>query len=111
MGQPVARSGLGGVATAIVCALLLLTFTSLAWMAARAKSPTYDEPLHAVGGWLHLHDHDFRVNPEDPPLWQYWLALPNGRGALHADTNSAAYRAALADVNLQWPFVVNTLYP
>src|SRR5688500_8482112 len=71
---------------AVVAALALLArFAGLAWFAVDTKAPTYDEPLHALGAWLHLHHRDFRVNPEDPPLWHYWAALPNGPGAIRAD--------------------------
>src|SRR4051794_44229 len=57
---------------------LLIVFAGLAYFAVSSKAPTYDEPLHALGAWQQLWTHDFRVNPEDPPLWKYWAALPNG---------------------------------
>src|SRR4051794_27229904 len=47
-----------GVATFFGCAALLAVFAALAWFAVDSKSPTYDEPLHAVGAWLHLHTGD-----------------------------------------------------
>lgn len=96
--------------TIALCGALLLVFAALSYAAVASKSPTYDEPLHAVGAWLHLHDGDFRVNPEDPPLWHYWMALPNGRGALRADTAAKMYADVIDDVTTQWYFVVETLY-
>jgi hypothetical protein len=43
-------------------------------MAWSHKSATTDEPLHFVGAWLQTHYGDFRCNPEDPPLWKYYVA-------------------------------------
>jgi len=63
---------------AIACAALILIFALLSWFATASKSPTHDEPQHALGGWLGLRYHDYRINAEDPPLWGYWAALPNG---------------------------------
>jgi hypothetical protein len=73
------------LAIAAIVALLLL-FAGIAHFAVSSKAPTYDEPLHALGAWQQLHLGDFRVNPEDPPLWKYWAALPNGPRAIRADT-------------------------
>src|SRR5687768_16166166 len=70
----------------VLVVTLLACYALLAWTAVRTKAPTYDEPLHALGAWHHLHDGDFRLNPEDPPLWHYWAALSNGRDALKVDT-------------------------
>jgi hypothetical protein len=92
------------------CSLLLVAFATLSYTAVLSKSATYDEPLHAVGAWLHLWKHDFRVNPEDPPLWHYWAALPNGPGALKVDLHSQRYARVADDIYNEWPFVVDTLY-
>src|SRR4051812_32801643 len=93
-----------------ICAALLAIFAGLSWTAVRSKSPTYDEPLHALGAWQHLHLHDFRVNPEDPPLWHYWAALPNGPHAIRADTSGKAFAEIIDDVTKQWYYVVETLF-
>ena len=69
-------SGLTPRATAIACAVLLTLFATLAWLAASTKSATYDEVLHAPAAYSHLRHFDFRANPEHPPLWKYWAALP-----------------------------------
>ena len=70
---------------AVLCAALLSAFAAVSFFAARAESPTFDEPVQTVAGWTHLHLGDFRMNVEDPPLWEEWAALPNGRDALHPD--------------------------
>src|SRR5688572_28964421 len=96
---PSAPAPRGGAKVAIVaCAGLLIVFALLAHFAVASKSPTYDEPLHAVGAWLHLHKGDFRVNPEDPPLWHYWAALPNGPNALNPRMEEDFFKDVATDV-------------
>ena len=92
------------------CAALLAVFAFVAWLAVSSKSPTYDEPLHAVGAWLHLHERDFRVNPEDPPLWHYWAALPNGRGAMNPRMDDERFKIVTDDIFREWAYVVEVLY-
>ena len=91
-------------------AALLIAFAALAYFAVSSKAPTYDEPLHALGAWQHLWLHDFRVNPEDPPLWHYWAALPNGPHAIHADTTSQQFADIAKDTPQQWLYTVDTLF-
>ena len=99
------RIAIGGIV-----ALLAVFAAVLAFFAVASKAPTYDEPLHALAGWQQLWLHDFRVNPEDPPLWKYWAALPNGPHAIQAQTNTRAFSNVAADTNEQWYYVVETLY-
>ncbi|MGB7161043.1 MAG: hypothetical protein WBD40_23480 [Tepidisphaeraceae bacterium] len=94
----------------VVCAALLALFAVLAHFAVSAKGPTYDEPLHAVGAWLHLHKGDFRVNPEDPPLWHYWAALPNGPDALNPRMDEERFQIVDDDIFREWAYVVDVLY-
>jgi hypothetical protein len=68
-----------------VCAGLLLLFAGLAWSAVSEKSPTMDEPYHALAGWLHLWRGDFRFDSEDPPLWNTLAAAAAGPHAIRAD--------------------------
>jgi hypothetical protein len=70
----------------ITCALLCLLFVLLSAGAAADKSATYDEPLHVATGWLNLWRGDFRLSPDVPPLWEYWIALPLGQNALNFDS-------------------------
>lgn len=70
---------------AAVCAILCLLFAVIAASAVRGKSATYDEPLHVATGWANLWRGDFRLSPDVPPLWEYWIALPLGRNALNFD--------------------------
>jgi hypothetical protein len=72
------------------CGFLCLTFVLLSAGAAADKSATYDEPLHVATGWLNLWRADFRLSPDVPPLWEYWIALPVGKNALNFDATPAS---------------------
>jgi hypothetical protein len=74
-------------------AVLLALFAVVAWTASSTKCMTLDEPMHALGGWLWTHERDFRFDPEDPPLWGYWMAFPNGRDALRVDLHDPSWHA------------------
>jgi hypothetical protein len=93
-----------------LCGALLLLFAGLSYGAVLTKSPTFDEPVQAVGGWLRLHYGDFRFNFEDPPLWEMWAALPNGRDALKPAFDSPAWVHMPDNLSLQYAFTANALY-
>ncbi|HVT88737.1 MAG TPA: hypothetical protein VHD56_07800 [Tepidisphaeraceae bacterium] len=93
-----------------ICCLLIALFGILSYSAIRTKSATYDEPMHALAAWVHLQKHDFRMNFEDPPLWQYWAALPNGSDALKVDWESKHWTDMAQNTNEQWLFTADTLY-
>jgi hypothetical protein len=96
-------------AAAAVAALLLL-FALLAWSAWRTKCMTIDEPMHALGGWLWTHERDYRFDPEDPPLWGYWMSIRNGRDALRVDFADASWRAIPQTHWSQQPWWMTTLH-
>jgi len=75
-----------------LCGLLCVLFAALAWAAVREKSPTQDEPSHAVTGWFNLYAQDYRLSPDVPPLWEDWIALDMGKDAIHYDPDSPAYQ-------------------
>jgi hypothetical protein len=56
-----------------LCGLFLFVFAITAWHAQEHKSATYDEPLHWVSAWMQWNESDFRVDPEDPALWKYYV--------------------------------------
>ncbi len=92
------------------CAALLGIYTCLAWRAAQSKCPSFDEPYHALSAWTSLRFSDYRLDCEDPPLWKYWLALPNGRDALSADFSAPDWTAQLRQMWRQWDWTNQTLY-
>jgi hypothetical protein len=100
-------SGLIGVAC---CAVLLAGFAVLSYTAVLRKSATADEPLHALGAYVHTFHGDFRLNSEDPPLWKYWAMVPHRRGAIRVDLESPQWKALPDYIWDGTKFVTQTLY-
>jgi hypothetical protein len=96
--------------TICLCVCLLALFAALAWCAIQGKNATYDEVHHAPSAWMQTRYRDFRINPQDPPLWHYWAALPHFFAPPIVDTNKASWRALPEDILQQWPWSVETLY-
>jgi hypothetical protein len=94
----------------LACAALLGVFAITSFSAIRTKSSTIDEPVHALAGWLNWHYGDYRIDPEDPPLWGYWMALPNGRNVLTVDFESPAWNAIPPGYWTLTPWWSETLY-
>jgi hypothetical protein len=94
----------------LACAGLLILFAGISWSAINSKGATYDEPYHALSAWLQLRYGDFRMDCEDPPLWQYWASLPNGKSALKADFKSSDWTTMPQEIAHQWYWGVTTLY-
>ena len=63
-------------AAAAVAAAALVAFIALALGDLFTSSPTSDETVHLVSGWSCLVTHDYRLNPEHPPLVKMIAALP-----------------------------------
>ena len=82
----------------------------LGWLAIQTKSPTMDEPLHAVGGFVHVFHRDYRINPEDPPLWNYWAMLPHDRASLALNFDDPDWLRSLAQTDYQSRFCTRTLF-
>jgi hypothetical protein len=78
--------------TIAICFALWVVFAAIAWSAVSGKSPTEDEPSHAVTGWFNLYAGDFRLSPDVPPLWEEWIALAMGPQAIHYDPKSSEYQ-------------------
>src|SRR5580698_7885064 len=86
------------VLAVIVCALFLAAFAAISWCALLNKCAAFDEPLHFVGAWMQTHYDDFRCNPEDPPLWKFYLAAGTGSGDMKLDTSSDLWKQMLAEI-------------
>lgn len=99
--------GLSGGATIVVCVLLAVVYATLSYTAVRTKSATWDEPGHAIGAWVHTRASDYRMDFEDPPLWQRWAMWPQPAAALRPDYSSAAWRQM---PDMQWRFAIDTLF-
>jgi hypothetical protein len=90
--------------------LLLIAFAAMAWIGVRERSATYDEPMHTLAAWTALHDHDFRSDPEDPALWMYWAALPNGRQALVPHFEDPNWTVLFQKTDERWHWFRRVLY-
>src|SRR5262245_29449538 len=107
MSMSIRRKELGAAG---MCAALLAIFAVLSWSAVSRKSATADEPLHALGAYVHTFHGDFRLNCEDPPLWKYWAMFPHQRGELKVDFDSSRWNSLPDDIWQGTSFVVQTLY-
>jgi hypothetical protein len=59
---------------------------------------------------VNLHLHDYRINFEDPPLWKYWAALPNGAASIAFNDKDPAWLAMSDDVYRGWELANRTLF-
>ena len=66
--------------------------------------------MHALAAWLWTHERDFRLDPEDPPLWGYWMAQPNRRDALRVDFADPTWQAIPQTHWTQSPWWLRTLH-
>jgi len=54
---------------------------------------------------------DYRINPEDPPLWERWAAITTPANAIHhVDLRSPELAAVLQNPTLHVSWVGRTLY-
>jgi hypothetical protein len=88
----------------VIIAGLLVVFFLTGWTAWRDKSATFDEPLHYTGAWLETHYADFRCDPEDPPLWQYYAILGTDKSRLHFPTSGLIWDRMLTDRRVEGLF-------
>lgn len=83
----------------------VLSFVSLS-----TKSPTFDESIHALGGYSVRFLNDFRIDPEDPALWHRIQALAARRDEVKIDQSSDLWNQIKADSGLQFYFAHQTYY-
>jgi 4-amino-4-deoxy-L-arabinose transferase-like glycosyltransferase len=103
------RTG-GGLAALICGALLLFCFAEIGWHAWRGKSATFDESPGLVAAWVAAHDGDFRTDPEDPPLFKYYVAAATRSEDMPRDHQSSEWAALLWDLSKAGEFARKTLY-
>jgi hypothetical protein len=81
--------------TALVLSTFSAVFLALVVGSYRQESATIDEPHHLVHGYAALRFHDYRTDPEHPPLVWMWAALPLlTMPDVHLDTSSVSWRIA-----------------
>ncbi len=74
--------------------IFLVGFCLQAFLAASRLSATTDEPVHLVAGYSYWQTHDFRINPEHPPLVKLLAAAPLLAIKPALDTSSDDWKAA-----------------
>jgi hypothetical protein len=111
------------LAELFIIAVLCLTFMGLVVSFARSNSATFDETSHLPAGYSYLRWHDYRLNPEHPPLVKKLAALPllwgnvwpatipePARGDGSDEPIRLAWSAALPQMDAQWSFGHEFLY-
>ena len=73
---------------------ILVAFYLQAWFALPALSSTTDEGVHLAAGYSYWQTHDFRMNPEHPPLAKLIGAAPLLFLHPKLDTNSMEWQRA-----------------
>src|ERR1044072_6355698 len=93
-----------------VCAAALVLFAALALSSVSTKSATFDEPLTSCAAYAVRCLGDFRVSPEDPPLWMHWAGLAYRTGSLKVDLDRNTWRGMPANPGLEWRWAGETLW-
>ncbi len=99
---------------AILIALAVFASAVLLVRGAKQESPAVDEIPHIGAGYSYLHELDYRLNPEHPPLTKALAGLfidgtdagPEG-GEIVFPSNDPSWQQ---DVNGQWDFGQRFLY-
>jgi len=94
---------------ASVWVLIPICFLSFVLMlqASLGDSGVMDELAHIPAGYGYIHDLDYRLNPEHPPLIKALAALPLLFMNLNFPTKSSAWTQ---DINGQWAMGTQFLY-
>ena len=94
-----------------IAALSIGAFLVLAIGNVVTTSPTFDETAHLSAGWSYLKTHDFRINPEHPPLLKVIAALPLMTMNVSADALAGeAWRFSIEHLDGEWAFAHDFLY-
>lgn len=97
--------------TYVVAILCLACFLALALGDALTTSPTSDETVHLSAGWSYLATHDFRINPEHPPLLKIIAAAP--LLSMHVSQDALREKAwpySIEHLDGEWAFAHDFLY-
>lgn len=81
--------------------------TVAAFLSMKGDSLTMDEQAHIPAGYGYMHERDYRLNPEHPPLLKDLSAIPLLFMNLKFDKNFSAWKN---DVNGQWDMGTNFIF-
>ena len=95
----------------IVAAAALAAFIALALGDLLTTSPTSDETVHLSAGWSYLATHDFRINPEHPPLLKMMAAAPLMSMRISRDAlKGEGWRDSIQHLKGEWSFPYQFFY-
>jgi 4-amino-4-deoxy-L-arabinose transferase-like glycosyltransferase len=89
-----------------IAAAALVAFVVFALANIRAMAPTTDETTHLGAGYSYLAAHDFRLNPEHPPLLKMIAALPLRAMPVWPSARESAGLQAAAPLHEAWAMAV-----
>ncbi|MFA7309087.1 MAG: glycosyltransferase family 39 protein [Patescibacteria group bacterium] len=92
---------------AFIVSLCVLIHFSLGLYAMQGDSAIVDELAHIPAGYSYVTLHDYRLNPEHPPLLKILSGLSLSTQDLHFDTNEKSWSQ---DINGQWESGWSFLY-
>lgn len=95
----------------VIAAAALIAFVVLALGDITTTSPTSDEPVHLASGWSYWKTHDYRLNPEHPPLVKMIAAVPllSTTWQPSASANEM-WRLAMTNASAEWFFAHRLFY-
>ena len=91
----------------ISAVFLLLFMLAVAILSLKSDSLTMDEQAHIPAGYGYMHERDYRLNPEHPPLLKDLSAIPLLFMNLKFDKEFSAWKN---DVNDQWDMGKNFIF-
>ncbi|MCU1350649.1 MAG: tetratricopeptide repeat protein, partial [Acidobacteria bacterium] len=103
---PPARRPLPAAPAIGLAVAALVTFVVLALANIRAMAPTTDETTHLVAGYSYLSSHDYRLNPEHPPLLKMIGALPLRAISVWPEARGSEGMQALGPLREAWSMAV-----
>jgi len=106
----ISRRRIGRRLPIFIVAILLIAQAVVSICAVSGKSPTFDEPRSLMGAYLQVHGRDFRVNPEDPPLWKYLCGLALPPASISANKNLSSWELLTHHFPDQTRWCVDTLF-
>jgi hypothetical protein len=96
---------------ASLCAALLAIFAATSWLSWRHTSATFDEPMHLVASRIQTELGDLRCDPDNPPLWKYFVSVGTDARDMPLDTTSPQWPAMLYDPVASQAYSLHALYP
>jgi len=93
--------------TNLIATGMIVLMATLAFLSMKEISATMDELAHIPAGYSYLSQHDYRLNPEHPPLAKDLAALPLLTQNINFPKEHPSW---LEGVNRQWWFGNQFLY-